>query len=64
MNDRLPHYISMFVTVLVGFRVASTASSTHQFEQAMRAFDLTGQVLSPLSLFYDSAETREEQPTD
>ena len=57
MTERLPHYISVFATVLVGFRVASTAPATHQFEQAMRALDITGQVLSPLSLLYDSAVT-------
>ncbi len=57
MTDRLPHYVSMFAAVLVGFRVASTAPATPQFEQAMRALDITGQVLSPLALLYDSTVT-------
>ena len=57
MTDPRPHYASLLTALLVGFRTASTALGTHQFEQMMRALDVTGPVLSLLSLVYDSTVT-------
>ena len=57
MPERAPHYISLAGAVLAGFWAATSAPATHQFELLMRALGWTGQVLSPLSLLYDSTIT-------
>ena len=57
MPARAPHYISLTAAILAGFSAATRAPATHQFELTMRALGWTGQVLSPLSLLYDSAVT-------
>lgn len=57
MPARAPHYISLTAAILAGFWAATRAPATHQFELTMRALWWTGQVLSPLSLLYNSAVT-------
>lgn len=57
MPERAPHYLSLGVAILAGFWTAINAPATRLFEQTVRALDLTGQVLSPLSLLSDSIAT-------
>ena len=57
LPDAALQYISLGLAVVAGFWAAIDAPATHQFEQTMRALDLTGPVLSPLSLLTDAAMT-------
>lgn len=57
MPERAPHYLSLGVAILAGFWAALNAPATRLFEQTMRTLDITGQVLSPLSLLSDSIAT-------
>ena len=57
MPERTPHYLSLAAALLAGFWAALDAPATRPFEQTMRALDITGQVLAPLSLLSNSLAT-------
>ena len=57
MIDRPAHIASLLIAVVTGFAASVQAPATAQFESITRTLELTGPVLSPLSLLYDSAIT-------
>ena len=57
MIDRPAHSVSLIVAMLAGLAAAVEAPATAQFQQLTRALELSGAVLSPLSLLYHSGVT-------